>query len=139
MVTARAASVLVLVLVLVLACSGCAGRFVYDDVDGGDASIDTGTDAAVDVVYEAQVRTATPPPHGTYSPNGGFCPFVACGPNAICDEVSGWCCGGRWVLGECKCGDSDGCAPPSVCCPAAGGPAGAGACVASVAACPGAR
>jgi len=136
-VSARAASVGVWI-VAAAAC-GCSARFIYDDVD---AAADSGVDAndgAVDVVYEAQVRYATPPPPGTYSPNGGLCPFAPCGPNSVCDEVSGWCCGGRWIGGACKCGDDVGCTPPAVCCPPTGGPAGAGVCVANVGLCPGAH
>jgi hypothetical protein len=125
-------------LLVVLATCGCSARFIYDDVDAGDTGVDA-NDGAIDVVYDAQIRTATPPPPHTYSPNGGLCPFAPCGPNSVCDEVSGWCCGGRWIGGACKCGDDDGCMPPSVCCPASGGPAGAGACVASVGLCPGAH
>lgn len=126
--------------VVTFACASCActGRVIYDDVDTGadDADVADTIDAAPEIHYDAQIYPSTPPPPGTYSAGGGICPYVACGPNSICDEVSGWCCGGRWAKGACKCGDEDGCAPPAVCCPIDGGGAH---CVASVAACPGAR
>lgn len=129
----------VLLFVAAAGASACSGRFVYDDADAGDASLDGG-DAPSDVEADTHEVLVGVPPAGTYRPtNGGRCPFSTCGPNAICDELTGFCCGGRWVDDACKCGDDDGCTPPSVCCPAAGGPEGAGACVARVDLCPGAH
>ena len=127
--------------------AACSGRYIDDDpVDAGadtTPAIDTTTIA--DVVdleaadawhkrFDAPFDPHDPPAEGAFPAPGGLCPEASCPAHTACDEVTGWCCAGRWREGRCTCGAGLGCAASEVCC-LADAAAASPSCVASAVSC----
>lgn len=112
---------------LLLVLGGCGGR-VDHDVEGAlpdgssrDTTSDDSSTAFDSLMTDTRIGSARPdaPKAGERPPRGGASCVdegAGCGPAAICDRETGWCCAGTILPTRCACGDELGCVEGETCC-----------------------